>query len=75
MLHAPKGRVLIIWGIVFFLIAVVLPTKDRFVFTVGGRQQVIARQDQPLTSWGAELIITLAALTFVAAGLYRARTQ
>ena len=68
-------RMLIIGGIVFFMIACVLPTKDRFVMTSGGQQRVITRQDNPAIYWGVEAGVLVVAVSLSAFGIYRSRKK
>jgi hypothetical protein len=68
-------RMLIIGSIVFVMIACVLPTKDRFVMTVGGQKRVITRQDDPTIYWGTEAGVLAIAVALFSFGIYRSRKK
>jgi len=68
-------RKLIIGGIVFLMIACVLPTKDRFAMTSGDQQRVITRQDNPAIYWGTEVGVLVVAVSLVAFGIRRSRKK
>jgi hypothetical protein len=67
------GRALTIWGVVFLLVAAVLPTQDRFTVDLGGRKTVVTRQQEPLAYWGMEAGIVLVSVALIAFGIYRQR--
>ena len=69
------SRGLILGSVVLFMIAGILPTKDRFVMDVGGEKRVITRQDNPLVYWGTESGILVVAIAFFGFGFYRARKE
>jgi len=69
------ARRLIIGGIIFLMIACVLPTKDRFVMTSGGQQRVITRQDNPAIYWGTEAGVLIVAVSLISFGIYHGRKQ
>jgi uncharacterized membrane protein len=69
------ARMLIIGGIVFFMIACVLPTKDRFVMNSGGQQRVITRQGNPGIYWGTEAGVLVVAVLLSGFGIYRSRKK
>ena len=73
MFHGRGPRLSIILGLVFFMIACVFPTKDRFYMTINGEVSVITRNEDPLIYWGTESAILLIAVSFSAYGLYRDR--
>jgi len=66
-------RMLIIGGFIFFMIACVLPTKDRFVMRSGEQQRVITRQDNPMIYWGTEAGVLTVAISLITFGIYRGR--
>jgi uncharacterized membrane protein len=66
---------LIIGGIIFLMIACVLPTKDRFVMTSGGQQRVITRQDNPTIYWGTEAGVLIVSVSLIAFGIFRGQKQ
>jgi hypothetical protein len=66
---------LIIWSIVFLMIACVLPTKDRFAMTIGGQQQVITRQDNPTIYWGTEAGALVVAVSLFSFSIHRSRKK
>lgn len=68
-------RMLIIGSVIFVMIACVLPTKDRFVMTVGGQKRVITRQDNPAMYWGTEAGVLVVALSLFSFGIYRSRKK
>jgi hypothetical protein len=68
-----RGRALTIWGVVFLLIAAILPTQDRFNVDLGGRKTVVTRQHEPFAYWDMEAGIVLVAVTLIAFGIYRQR--
>jgi hypothetical protein len=68
-------RVLIIAGILFAIIAYVIPTKDRFVMDNGGHNSIITRQDDPLIYWGAESAVVFVSVSLFAAAIYRGRKK
>jgi len=68
-----KGRQLLLWSLVFLLIALALPSHDLFQFNFGGRQAMIARLQQPFAYWSAEGVVIFLSVTLMAAGIYRSR--
>ena len=75
MLGDRVTRMLIIGSIIFVMIACVLPTKDRFVMTVGSQKRVITRQDNPAVYWGVESGILFVAVSLSAYAFYRSRKR
>ena len=69
------ARMLIIGGVIFFMIACILPTKDRFQMTSGGQQRIITRQDNPAIYWGTEVGVLIVAVSLITFGVYRGRKQ
>jgi hypothetical protein len=61
--------------VIFFIIACVLPTKDRFVMTSGGQQRIITRQDNPTIYWSTEAGVMIVAGSLIVFGIYRGRKQ
>jgi hypothetical protein len=68
-----KGRELFLWGLVFLLIVLALPSHDRFQFHFGGRQTIITRPQRPFAFWSAEGVVIVVSLALVAVGLHRSR--
>lgn len=72
----PKdSRFLLLLGIVFLLIAIAVPTRNRFVITSGAHKIVITRTGNPLVYWGTELAAALASAGLFAASAYRRRRR
>ena len=69
-----KGRELPLWRLVFLLIALALPSYDRFRFNFGGRQTIITRLRQPFAYWRAEGVVIFLSVTLMVAGIYRSRS-
>jgi len=66
---------LVLGGIIFFMIACVLPTKDRFQMSIGGQQRIITRQDNPAIYWGTEIGVLAVAASLLGFGIYRNRKK
>ena len=75
MLRIHKGRILLVCSAVFFLIALVLPTQDRFAFNLGGQKGTITRQNEPFIYWGMETAVVLVFVAFFASGVHLQRKQ
>jgi hypothetical protein len=69
------SRRLIIWSFILFMIAAMLPTKDRFEMSSGGQQRVITRQDNPKIYWGVESGILFVAVSLSAYAVFRSRRR
>ena len=59
------ARMLAIWGVIFLLIACVIPTKDKFSADVGGISRVITRQGNPAIYWGMEATAVLVGISLL----------
>ena len=69
------SRRLIFWSFLFFIIAAILPTKDRFVMNSGGQERVITRKDNPKIYWGVESGILVVAVSLSAYAIFRSRKK
>jgi len=63
------------WGIIFFMIAGVIPFKDHFVVNYGGQQHVITSQEYPVLYWGTDFSVLFVAISLAAYGFYRSRDK
>ncbi|HUD48708.1 MAG TPA: hypothetical protein VMR33_17885 [Candidatus Baltobacteraceae bacterium] len=66
---------LFFWGVLLLMIAAVLPTKDHFAASIGGRERIITRQDNPLTYWGVDTGLAITAVSLWAFVFYRTRRK
>jgi hypothetical protein len=66
-------RLLLIGGIIFLMIAVILPTQDRHSGAAGVQRDLISRQGEPATYWGLEAALAFISATLFAIGIYQGR--
>jgi hypothetical protein len=69
------SRRLIVWSFIFFVIAAMLPTKDRLEMSGGGQQRVITRQNNPKIYWGVESGTVFVAVSLSAYAIFRSRKK
>lgn len=63
-------RVLLIVGVLFLMIAWIVPQQDRSLLQLGTERYVITRKGTPLLYWGSEAAAALIALISLASAYY-----